>query len=215
VTDTPDHRIPVVEDVIHLQAGETSIVVLLSENRLPRILHWGEALGDTTSAVLQAIFETAVPGIGDSAVTYPQPVPVLPQIAEGWLGRPGLVADREGKHWAALFTVTSADRRSDSTAEALTIRAHDLRLELELEIEIEVLHASGLVRQRATLRNVGSERLRVGGIELALPVPQDADEVIDFTGRWALEKVPQRRTFDVGEWIRTSRGASRVSSTQV
>ena len=48
--------------------------------------------------------------------------------------------------------------------------------------------------------------LSVTLLEVALPVPSDADEVLDFTGRWALERVPQRREFAVGSWTRESRG---------
>lgn len=194
------------DEMVHLRAGGTSVVVLVSENRLPRILHWGEDLGTITPAELHEIARISMPGVGDSPVTYPQPVPVIAQLAEGWLGRPGLVADRAGVNWAALFTLVSLVRRSDATGEAMTVQAVDARYELELEIEIEVLNASGLVRQRAALRNAGQQPVRVGGIELSLPVPQEADELMDFTGRWALEKVPQRRSFDVGEWTRTSRG---------
>ncbi|QAY71873.1 alpha-galactosidase [Xylanimonas protaetiae] len=195
-----------VGDVVHLRAGGTSVVVQLSDARLPRVLHWGEDLGTLSDADLTTIAAAAMPGIGDSSVTYPQPVPVLAQVPEGWLGRPGIVADRDGTQWAARFLVASAFTAETAEARTLTVRAVDEPYGLELEIELEVLHASGLVRQRAVLRNREPAPLRVGAIELALPVPQAADEVMDLTGRWSLERVPQRRAFDVGEWVRTSRG---------
>ena len=50
-----------------------------------------------------------------------------------------------------------------------------------------------LVRQRAILTNRSSESFRVARLELALPTPAEADEVLDLTGRWLLERVPQRR----------------------
>jgi len=201
----PHHSLDA-EDVVHLRAGGTSVVVLLSDGRLPRIIHWGEDLGELRADDLVALASTALPGIGDSAVTYPQPVPVLAQLPEGWMGRPGLVADRDGTDWAAKFAVTSFACVDDSEAHGVTVSGTDAQYGLELEIELQVLHASGLVRQRALLRNGREERVRVGGLELALPVPQEADEVMDLTGRWSLERVPQRRAFDVGEWVRTSRG---------
>lgn len=37
-------------------------------------------------------------------------------------------------------------------------------------------------------------------------MPSDATEILDLTGRWSLERVPQRRPFRVGEWVRASRG---------
>lgn len=193
-------------DHIHLRAGGTSVVVLLDQGRLPRILHWGEDLGELEEEQLHAIALTALPAVGDSAVTYPQPVPVLAQLHEGWLGRPGLVGDTDGRRWAPEFLVVAADLSLTSDGTALTVDARDEAYGLALTLQLEVLEASGLVRQRARLRNDRADVYRVDALELALPVPADADELLDLTGRWSLERVPQRRAFDVGEWVRASRG---------
>lgn len=193
-------------DTVHLRAGGTSVVVRLDQHRLPRILHWGKDLGELGPDALSQIVVTAEPAVGDSAVTYPQPVPTLGQLHEGWLGRPGLVGDSGGRRWAPAFATTEADLSTSDDAVALTVTASDDAYGLSLTLELEVLETSGLVRQRATLRNDRSEDFRVEGLELALPVPADADELLDLTGRWSLERVPQRRAFDVGEWVRASRG---------
>jgi alpha-galactosidase len=196
---------PTASTISHLRAGGTSVVVV-TDDRLPRILYWGDDLGELGSGELETIARTALPAIGDSAVTYPQPVPVLAQVSEGWLGRPGLVGDSGGRRWAAQFRMLSAQSADTGAGARLHIEAVDPEYELSLRIEIEVLAASGLVRQRATLRNDGADRFRVDAIELALPVPRDADEILDLTGRWSLERVPQRQPFNVGEWVRASRG---------
>ena len=193
-------------DLVHLRAGGTSVVVLLDDHRLPRILHWGEDVGDLGTSDLAALARTSRPAVGDSPVTYPQPVPVLAQLPEGWLGRPGLAGDSAGRRWAALFRVTSAELSSTADAVTLTVSAADEAYGLSLSIELAVLEVSGLVRQRARLRNDAADAFRVDSLELALPVPAEADELLDLAGRWALERVPQRRAFDVGEWVRTSRG---------
>lgn len=187
---------------IHLRAGGTSVVVAVDGGRLPRVLHWGPDLGDLGPDALADLQRAALPAVGDSAVTYPQPVPVLPQLHEGWLGRPGLVGDSDGRRWAPYF------RDAAHTAEGPVLRstARDPEFGLSIEIEIEVLPVSGLVRQRARVANEDAEPYRIGSVELALPVPSDADEILDLTGRWALERVPQRRPFQVGEWVRASRG---------
>ncbi len=191
---------------LHLAAGGTSLVVDLGDARLPRILHWGEPLGETDASELDALALAAQPAIGDSPVTYPQPVPVLAQLGEGWLGRPGLVGDGDGRRWAAVFRTEAHELVDDPEGPLLRVHAVDAASELELDLELQVLHGSGLVRQRARLGNGSRHPFRVQRLELALPVPEAADEVLDLTGRWSLEKVPQRRAFDVGEWVRASRG---------
>ncbi|WP_371782311.1 alpha-galactosidase [Streptosporangium subroseum] len=196
-----DRHIP-----IHLRAGGTSIVVAVDGGRLPRILHWGPDLGEVGDDALAYLRKAALPAIGDSAVTYPQPVPVLPQPAEGWLGRPGLVGDDDGRRWAPKFR--DATHRAEDATDGPVLRstAHDPEYGLAVDLEIQVLAASGLVRQRVRIRNDAATPYRVGSLELALPVPSDASEILDLTGRWALERVPQRRPFHVGEWVRASRG---------
>ncbi|WP_157518801.1 alpha-galactosidase [Herbidospora mongoliensis] len=187
---------------IHLRAGGTSVVVAVDGGRLPRVLHWGPDLGDLGPDALADLQRAALPAVGDSAVTYPQPVPVLPQLHEGWLGRPGLVGDTDGRRWAPYF------RDAAHTVDGSLLRstARDPEFGLTIEVEIELLPGSGLVRQRARVVNEAAEPYRIGSVELALPVPSDATEILDLTGRWALERVPQRRPFQVGEWVRASRG---------
>ncbi|GAB1818741.1 alpha-galactosidase [Herbidospora sp. RD11066] len=187
---------------IHLRAGGTSVVVAVDGGRLPRILHWGPDLSDLGPEALADLQRAALPAIGDSAVTYPQPVPVLPQLHEGWLGRPGLVGDSDGRRWAPYF------RDAVHTVDGTTLRstARDPEFGLTLHVEIEVLSVGGLLRQRARIVNEEAEPYRIIALELALPLPPEATELLDLTGRWALERVPQRRPFQVGEWVRASRG---------
>lgn len=186
------------EPVVHLTSGGTSVVVITDGGRLPRIIHWGPELGDVDVVALARAGE---PAIGDSAVTYPQPVPVVAQLTEGWLGRPGVVGSSSGARWAPLFR----DARYELDGTLLRCAADDPEYELALEIELELL-PSGVVRERATITNNGLAPYRVDVLEVALPVPSIATEVVDFTGRWSLERVPQRRPFSVGTWVRESRG---------
>ncbi|GAA3809777.1 alpha-galactosidase [Sphaerisporangium flaviroseum] len=191
---------------IHLRAGGTSLIAAVDGGRLPRILHWGPDLGELGDNALADLQRAALPAIGDSAVTYPQPVPVLPQLTEGWLGRPGLAGDSDGRRWAPYFRGATHEAVDTADGPVLRSRAHDPEYGLAIDIEIQVLSGSGLVRQRAQVRNDTGTPYRVTSLELALPVPSEAAEILDLTGRWALERVPQRRPFQVGEWVRASRG---------
>ncbi|HEY4152778.1 MAG TPA: alpha-galactosidase [Pseudolysinimonas sp.] len=196
--------------VVHLHSGGTSLVVDLRDGRLPRILHWGAAIGEPAADELLALAEALRPDIGDSAITLPQPVPVVPQLAEGWLGRPGIAGSRAGSRFAPLFTdaVSSITRAGDTADDAgmrLRTVARDEVSGLELAIELEVT-PSGLVRVAGELRNAGDDDYRVDTLELTLPIPERAAELLDLTGRWSRERVPQRHNLPVGTWLRESRG---------
>ena len=140
------------EPVVHLRAGGTSVVVIIDGGRLPRIIHWGADLGEVDA---MALARTALPAIGDSPVTYPQPIPVVAQLSEGWLGRPGVVGSSSGTRWAPLF------RDARYTVEGNTLRcvAVDAEYDLSLVIDLELL-PSGLVRQREPCANATVSAVR-------------------------------------------------------
>ncbi|TDE89601.1 alpha-galactosidase [Occultella glacieicola] len=189
----------------HLRRGGTSVVLNLDGGRLPRILHWGTDLGDLTSAALEAFAGAVEPTVGDSAVTYPQPVPVLPALAEGWLGRPGIVGSRGGRAFAPLFSGSRSTVEDHDGTLRVRTTATDAVSELDILVTIE-LGPSGLLRAAAELTNTGADAYRLDALEMALPLPSEAAEILDLTGRWALERVPQRHPLRVGSWVRESRG---------
>jgi alpha-galactosidase len=192
------------DPVVHFRGGGTSVVVSLTDGRLPRILHWGADLGPLSADALEALELAHRPTIGDSVVTYPQPVPMVPQLAENWLGRPGISGSREGAAWAPKFGGAVSELHRDDASSRLLTTAIDSESQLVLRTEIE-LFASGVVRARAELQNDGGP-YRVESLEIALPVPDVASDIMDFTGRWSLERVPQRHPFAIGQWMRESRG---------
>lgn len=192
---------PSPSDVVHLRRGGTSVVVDLGEGRLPRILHWGDDLGDLEADDLEAIRTASQPTIGDSVVTYPQPVPVLPLLAEGWLGRPGVAGSRAGRAFAPLFTAAAPTPVEGGVRST----ARDAVSELDVEITL-ALTPEGVLTVDAAITNSGVDPYSVHALEPALPVPDRADEILDLTGRWARERSPQRHAFPVGAWVRESRG---------
>lgn len=190
---------------VHLRRGGTSVVVEIDGARLPRILHWGPDLGELDAAALDALVRSVQPTVGDSAITYPQPVPVLPLLAEGWLGRPGIAGSRGGRAFAPLFRDAVSALSEDAAATRLNTTAFDPQSHLTIGIEL-ALTAGGLLTLAAGLTNTGESEYRLDALEPALQVPDAAAELLDLTGRWALERVPQRHPFPAGAWVRESRG---------
>jgi len=62
---------------------------------------------------------------------------------------------------------------------------------LRVEVVVELLE-QGLIRARASLTNLGEDDYDLEELSLAFPLPLDADEILDFSGRWGREREPER-----------------------
>lgn len=206
-----------VNTYVVLRADGVGVVVDLTDGRLPAVVHWGADPGELTSAEVAATVLTGVPPIGPNMVDEPPRLALLPEHHTGWVGRPGISGSRGGLDWSPRFTTTclSVDEVVVDASSApaglislgagsVEVTARDEVAGLGLTIWIE-LTASGLLRTRARLVNAGADGYHLDDLVLALPVPAVADELLDFAGRWAKERVPQRRAFTVGAHLREGR----------
>lgn len=169
--------------LFHLRGGGTSLLVSVDPGASTRILWWGADLGD---ADLGALRENAAL--------------MLPSYAEADPSRPAVAGHRLGADFSPLFKATGADFPDGR----LVVDAADSAAGLELRSEIEIA-PSGILRLRHFLRNSGDSPYVVDGLAASLPIPGDAGEVLDFTGRWIRERSPQRRALGVGAIVRDSR----------
>ncbi|ONK09953.1 alpha-galactosidase [Streptomyces sp. MP131-18] len=192
--------------LIHLRSAGVGLVLDLSGGTLPRVVHWGADLGPLDQAALAALRLAARPQPIGFSVDGPVDVAVLPEQSAGWLGTPGLVGNRGGADFSTAFRVTGADLDDDGTGNGgrLEVTAHDPVAALGLELTVE-LTAQGLVRQRATVTNRGTGPFAVDAVNLTLPVPPDATELLDFTGHHLRERSPQRTPFTHGLRVRENR----------
>ncbi len=139
---------------------------------------------------------------------------LLPEHRRGDTGSPGLAGHRlaghgpgdaaqvpAGRDWTPFFRT----RQVSADDEELEILATDPASGLALCTRAQAL-PGGSLRVRHELTNTGTEPYLVDRLEVALPVPTDHTEVLDFTGRWARERVPQRRPLTDGTWVREMRG---------
>ncbi|WME23395.1 alpha-galactosidase [Brachybacterium sp. GU-2] len=213
----PDREVtaprPGVTHRVHLAASGVSVLLDVTDGRVPAIAHWGRALGTLGPEGLDALCEATTPPVPQNLVDVPVRVGLLPQVSDGWLGRPGLAGSRpDGSGWTPRLITRGL--RIDGTpltgTHAETGAAH---VEIDLEdpaeglgvlLELELL-PTGLLRLRARLTNTGTGHYRLDELTLSLPVPATADELLDFAGRWTKERTPQRRAFTVGTHLRENR----------
>ncbi|MCD4852039.1 alpha-galactosidase [Arthrobacter sp. AK01] len=210
-------------EAIHFRAKGCSLLIDLTEPGIPVILHWGAdlgVLGEDGVAAARIAGSAHIPYSCSPNVREPS---LLPDARNGWLGRPGLLASRQGRQWAHHFSVTSVDINSvpcttpgaiETGPGRLRVHSTDHESALELDLDVE-LHSSGLLRTRAKLTNRG-DPLEVQQLHLSLPVPRQASELLDFAGRWGMERIVQRQPFAVGQHLRENRrGNTGVDAAHV
>ncbi|WP_243866384.1 alpha-galactosidase [Actinophytocola oryzae] len=181
--------------ILHLRADTVSLVV--DARDLPTVVHWGAPLGELSEEDLVTIADGVVPPVANNAPDVPVPIALLPSARQGYPGRPGLRGHRDGVDWLPTLRLISV-RHNGSTA------TFELAGTVRVSSTVE-LSPSGVLRLRHVVTNDGTEPYVVDGVEAALPVPAQATELMDFTGRWVREKHPQRRSFDPGSWVREGR----------
>src|SRR5690349_14562455 len=170
---------------LHWRADGVSLVLDCSGPLLPRVLHWGADLFDRSARELAGLALAATPQQVSNNVDEVVPVSVLPEQSVGWIGTPGVTGHRDGAAFSTAFTVYRvAEEPADAPiGHRLTVGARDAAAGLSLLLELEMAR-SGLVRQRATLTNEDAESpFLLDGVLLTLPVPTEAGELLDFTGR--------------------------------
>ncbi|MCU7729323.1 alpha-galactosidase [Actinoplanes sp. KI2] len=188
-------------DMLHWRAAGVSLVLDCSGPLLPRVLHWGADLGDGSAGELAGLAAAATPQQVTNDIDTVVPVSLLPEQSAGWLGTPGLTGHRDGAAFSTAFAVVG--REED--AGRLVVAARDDVAGLALRIELEMTE-SGLVRQRATLTNDHAlSAFTLDGLMATLPVPAQATELLDFTGRHLRERIPQRQPFTLGTRLRENR----------
>lgn len=198
---------------LHLTASDVSVVLDVTEGRAPAIAHWGAALGELGADGLDAVCEAAVDVVPQNAVDVPVRIGIIPQQSDGWIGRPGLSGSRsDGSGWAPRLVTESvtldgapmAAAHAETGAATARFALADAALGLALGLEVELL-PSGLLRMRATLTNTAETPYALAELTLTVPVPAEAEELLDFAGRWAKERTPQRSAFTVGTHLRENR----------
>ncbi len=189
-------------DPHHLRGGAVSVLLTPSPSGVPVLRHWGPDLGDLTDADLGALAELHRPGVPHSALDDPRELSVLPDAGSGFTGTPAVEGFRPtaATAWAPRFL----DWSWTGNGERVRLSSRDDEAGLRADW-VAGLTEEGLLRVRATLTNTAPGDYVVHAVRLSLPVPAEATELLDLTGRWCRERVPQRHPWPQGAWARSGR----------
>ncbi|MGL5860817.1 MAG: alpha-galactosidase, partial [Phycicoccus sp.] len=184
-----------------LRGGGTAVVLVQDDTGLPYVVHWGRDLPDEAMAdVVRLATDRAVP---HNALDSPWDLSVLPTAGEGWLGTPGFEAHRAGGRAAPRWVA----RLTAQTEGAVVIRAVAESPAVEVRMTYR-LDPSGVLTVDAAVTSTAEDDaapLDLGAVRALLPLPPRAVEVLDLSGRWVRERVPQRHPLLDGTWSRTGR----------
>ncbi len=194
VTDLTESPTPV-----HLRRGGTSVVIDLSG--VPVIVYWGEDLGgDLDARTLASMAVADRPQRVSGGLDVGPRFGLVATPDTGWLGTPGIEGDRDGGDFALHFVTTDV-RVADARA---VIDLVDAESGLTLRAELR-LGTAGLLHQRLTLTNIAATPYTVQRLEAGFPLPWEATEVLDTTGRHLRERSAQRHPLTFGTYVRESR----------
>jgi alpha-galactosidase len=191
----------------HLRAAGVSLVID-STRDVPAVLHWGSDLGELDDASLGALVATTQPGLLNDAPDALRSFSIWPSAREGWVGTPAI----EGHIGVAtvLARTRLAGVRSAVVGEAGGVLAFELMDDAAgiLTVVTYELDSAGILRVRAEITRVtgtSMDPFDLTAATVSMPLPARATEVLDFTGKWARERSPQRITMTDGIHTREAR----------
>ncbi|MFJ6385703.1 alpha-galactosidase [Kitasatospora sp. NPDC092039] len=187
-------------NVVVLTAGDAALALDTAGPGMPRVLHWGVDPGfraGDAAQVLDAMGRAPDHRAGS----------LMPSQGQGWFGRPALAGHREGRVRPPRFELAEPvglRAARDGRGGAVHVRALDRGAGLALDTELQMTE-HGVVRLRHALTNTATDAYTLDTLACVLPVPAHAAELLDFAGRWARERSPQRAPLRQGVWSRESR----------
>jgi alpha-galactosidase len=208
--------------IVALTASGVTVLVDVTEGCLPAVVHWGAELPALDEPAARALAEASVPVLASNAVAAPPRPALLPEHSSGWTGQPGLRGSFGGSVWSPRFLTRTVQLGGEPVrgfahppGGVLDVTAVDDSDRLRLDLTLELLDG-GLLRTRASLTNLATDTYALEGLFLALPIPGEARELLDFAGAHNYERVPQRRPLHTGAHVRDNhKGRTGADSAYV
>jgi alpha-galactosidase len=179
-----------------LHSAEASLVLECRDGALPVWRHLGARVDPSGLSPLPA---ERVPA--SFSLDQDVPLSTMPFAGRGWFGPAAVQFARNGAAQVPLFAQVGVTQ----AAERITIAAADTHCGVALEQTIAAL-AGGAFAFNVTLRNVGSEPLRLDWLASALvPLGQQSERIVSWRGRHNAELVEVSEPMPQHGWLREGR----------
>ncbi|MCX8574657.1 MULTISPECIES: alpha-galactosidase [unclassified Gilliamella] len=145
-------------------------------------------------------YDLFIPAVPNSRIDVHVPFTLCPEEGLGNFSTPGLEGHRNGKDWSPVF-VTKDVKNSDNQ---ITIISEDSIAKLRLTSQF-ILDDCGVLQCQNSLANLGAEPYSVNRLSITLPIPERAQELMAFSGRWIKEFFPHRTKIEHCSYLQENR----------
>ena len=181
---------------IHLNQAGVSLVLGTKRGAL-EILHFGKEL--SSSENLDELFLATIESTAHAELDTPHVEGIFREAARGVLSRPALLGHRSGRDFSQLFEITQVE--ADQTSAKISFT--DAVAKLNAFVRFSFV-GHGVLVASLEIENLGPD-FNLEELSCYLPLPDRAQESLDFTGRWIKERQPQRREIQAGQFVREVR----------
>ncbi|MEC5344577.1 alpha-galactosidase [Brenneria populi] len=182
-------------EIVRLTSDTSDVIVRCAPNA--EILYWGPKLRRFTSQDVATIQRP----VANGRLDVDTPLTFAMEYGRGQFGAPGIEGHHAGYHAAPIFTTQSYS----ADAHSLTVVGEDPIARLRLTSELRLHPETGVLRMRHTLTNLYHEAWQLERLAVTLPLPERAEEVMAFHGRWLREFQPHRVQLKHGGYLQESR----------
>ncbi|PJG83070.1 alpha-galactosidase [Caviibacterium pharyngocola] len=182
-------------NVIRLTSNKNDLIVIADQN--PRIAYWGAHLNSFNPAHIESLEM----GVTNGGLDIPVHVSLASENGRGYFESSSVEGHRNGQNWAPVFNETGVQQNGNH----VLISMLDKLAGLEFISEFVLDENTSVLKTRNKLRNLNEGTFTVNRLAVTMPLPEYADEVCSFYGRWVREFQPNRQTLKHGGFIQENR----------
>lgn len=178
--------------MIHLQSEDTSLLFDLVDDTIA-ITHWGRRINVFTNEVGDAIALATGKTVAHGGLDVACRNLILREHSRGATGHPAVKGHRNGKSVSHWFSLVHHEVNGNTFIAEFADQTAGLAIKLTF-----TLTPSGVLLIDSSITNNGESSFFLEHFLTWLPLPEQADEALDFFGHWSKERQPQRRPIGYG-----------------
>lgn len=176
--------------------GNNNLDIILRTQPYAEICYFGKRLQNLNINSIDMLN----PAVPNSRLDIDVPFTLCPEEGLGNFSTPGLEGHRNGKDWSPVFITKEVKKDNNN----ITIISEDDIAKLRLTSQL-ILDESGVLQCQNSLTNLAEQPYQVNRLSVTLPIPERAQELMAFNGRWIKEFFPHRTKIEHCGYLQENR----------